>query len=92
MEPCKLMRKETKMDISYLNQKQLATLWGVSQATLERWRSEGIGPKYLKLNGRVIYRKTDIETYEESCIVTPACDHHYRTGNQTDSCSSARPD
>jgi len=86
------MRKETKMDISYLNQKQLATLWGVSQATLERWRSEGIGPKYLKLNGRVIYRKTDIETYEESCIVTPACDYHYRTGNQTDSCSSARPD
>ena len=71
MEPCKLMRKETKMDISYLNQKQLATLWGVSQATLERWRHDGIGPKYLKLCGRVIYRKTDIDAYEEFCLVTP---------------------
>lgn len=46
----------------------------------------------MKLNGRVLYRKTDIETYEESCLVTPVYDHHYRTGNQTDSCSSARPD
>ena len=80
------------MNLTHFKQKQLATLWGVSQATLEQWRSEGIGPKYLKLNGRVIYRKTDIETYEKSCIVTPACDHHYRTGSQTDSCSSARPD
>ena len=75
-----------------LHQKELASRWSISEATLERWRPEGIGPKYLKLNGRVLYRKTVIETYEESSIVTPVCDHHYRTGNQTDSCSSARPD
>lgn len=23
---------------------------------LERWRSEGIGPRFLKLGGRVLYR------------------------------------
>lgn len=37
---------------------------------LERWRSEGIGPKFLKLYGRVIYRQVDIEEFEESCLAT----------------------
>src|SRR5690606_22824731 len=49
----------------HLNQKQLAARWSISEATLERWRSVGIGPKFLKLCGRVIYRQVDIEAYEE---------------------------
>ena len=43
------------MEIIHLNQRQLANRWGVSEATLERWRAEGIGPQYLKLGGRVMY-------------------------------------
>lgn len=58
------------MEVVHLNQKQLATRWGVSEATLERWRSEGIGPKFLKLCGRVLYRQIDIEAYEASCLAT----------------------
>ena len=42
MDSCQLIRKETKMDVVHLNQKQLATGWSISEATLERWRSEGI--------------------------------------------------
>ena len=38
------------MEVVHLNQKQLATRWGVSEATLERWRSEGIGPKFLTIS------------------------------------------
>ena len=38
MDSCQLIRKETKMNITHFNQKQLSELWGVSQATLERWR------------------------------------------------------
>ncbi|WP_277458471.1 helix-turn-helix transcriptional regulator [Methylococcus capsulatus] len=38
--------------------------------SLERWRSAGIGPKFLKLCGRVLYRQADIEAYEESCLAT----------------------
>ena len=30
----------------------------------------GIGPKFLKLCGRVLYRQADIEAYEESCLAT----------------------
>ena len=51
------------MDVVHLNQKQLAARWCISEATLERWRSEGIGPKFLKLSGRELYRQVDIEAY-----------------------------
>ncbi|SFB02971.1 hypothetical protein SAMN04515620_11369 [Collimonas sp. OK607] len=56
------------MNIKHLNQRQLADRWDVSEATLERWRSEGIGPVFLKLQGRVLYRIEDIEAYETECL------------------------
>lgn len=31
--------------------------WHLSEACLERWRSEGIGPNFMKLKGRVLYRQ-----------------------------------
>ena len=70
MDSCQLIRKETKMEVVHLNQKQLATRWRISEACLERWRCEGIGPKFMKLTGRVLYRMVDIEAYEESCLST----------------------
>jgi predicted site-specific integrase-resolvase len=54
------------VEVAHLNQKQLAARWCISEATLERWRSAGIGPKFLKLCGRVLYRQVDIEAYEDS--------------------------
>lgn len=70
MDAHQLVRKESNMEVIHLNQKSLAQRWDVSEATLERWRTEGIGPKYLKLQGRVLYRLIDIEAYEESCLMT----------------------
>ena len=58
------------MKVVHFNQRQLATRWAISEATLERWRCEGIGPKFLKLCGRVLYRQVDIEAFEESCMAT----------------------
>jgi hypothetical protein len=58
------------MEVVHFNQRPLAACWAISEATLERWRSEGIGPKFLKLCGRVLYRRVDIEAYEESCLAT----------------------
>ena len=54
------------MEIIHFDQRNLATRWCVSEATLERWRTEGIGPKYLKLCGRVLYRLVDFEEYESA--------------------------
>ena len=70
MDSSKLVRKETQMDVVHFNQKQLATRWDVSEASLERWRCEGIGPEFLKLCGPVLCRQVDIEAYEESCLAT----------------------
>ncbi len=50
--------------VRHLNQRQLAERWDLSEATLERWRSEGIGPVFLKLQGQVRYRIEDIESFE----------------------------
>jgi hypothetical protein len=36
-------------DRRVLNENELAQRWGVSPKTLQRWRSEGRGPRYLKL-------------------------------------------
>jgi hypothetical protein len=58
------------MATTHMNQQTLAERWHVSEATLERWRSVGIGPQYLKMHGRVIYREVDIEAFESSCLRT----------------------
>jgi len=63
------------VSIKHLNQGQLAERWGVSEATLERWRSDGIGPLFLKLQGRVMYRLVDIEQYEAKCLHTSTSAH-----------------
>jgi predicted site-specific integrase-resolvase len=52
------------MNITHLNQHDLAKRWSISYRTLERWRWEGIGPAYLKIGGRVVYRLEDIEEFE----------------------------
>lgn len=49
-----------------LNQKELARRWGLSHRTLERWRYAGQGPAFLKLGGRVLYRREEVEAFEES--------------------------
>jgi predicted site-specific integrase-resolvase len=52
------------VSIKHLNQRQLAERWGVSVASLERWRAKGIGPAFLKLYGRILYRLEDVEAFE----------------------------
>ena len=52
----------------YLTQTQLAERWQVAESTLERWRSEGIGPIYMKMIGRVRYRLSDVTDFEEDSL------------------------
>lgn len=54
------------MQLKHLSQKELARRWNISHRTLERWRSIGQGPAFLKLGGRVLYRLADIEAFEQS--------------------------
>lgn len=50
--------------VKNLDQKDLAERWLISPRTLEQWRWQGRGPRYLKIGGRVIYRLSDIEAFE----------------------------
>ncbi|MBF0589166.1 MAG: helix-turn-helix domain-containing protein [Magnetococcales bacterium] len=54
------------MTLRHMNQIDLSRRWGISHRTLERWRSLGTGPAYIKIGGRVAYRLEDIERYEAS--------------------------
>ena len=56
------------MEIRQLTQRELAERWRIIEATLERWRSEGLGPQHLKHQGRVLYGLVDIEAYEVNCL------------------------
>ena len=57
---------ETK--IRHVTQRELATRWNKSEATIERYRSEGLGPVYLKIGGQVMYRIEDILQFENDCL------------------------
>jgi predicted site-specific integrase-resolvase len=48
-----------------LSPQELAEKWPVSEVTLARWRCEGIGPAFVKLNGRVAYRLEDVQAFEQ---------------------------
>lgn len=56
------------MSDTRLSQQQLAERWGLSPKTLERWRVQGIGPVYIRLPGRVVYRLEDVEAYERDSL------------------------
>ena len=63
--------------IRHMNQMDLSRRLGVSCRTLERWRWAGLGPKFIKIGGRVKYRLEDIEIYERSCLCQSTADRHY---------------
>jgi predicted DNA-binding transcriptional regulator AlpA len=51
-------------DRRVLNENEVANRWGLSPKTLQRWRSEGRGPKYLKLSKRVGYPLESVLDFE----------------------------
>jgi excisionase family DNA binding protein len=53
-----------------LTQTELAELIRVSERTLERWRVQGDGVPFVKLGRRVLYRRTDVEEWIASHVVS----------------------
>ena len=56
------------MSVRHMNQIELAARWNISPRTLERWRWLGEGPVFLKVSGKVLYRRADIEAYEAAHV------------------------
>jgi len=56
------------MDGRCMTQTDLAERWQISEATLERWRTEAGGPMFLKLGAQVRYRVRDVEAFEAEVL------------------------
>ncbi len=52
-------------DTAYLTPQQLAKRWQFSHKTLEKWRYQGIGPRYTKVGKRLLYAMPDIVAFEQ---------------------------
>ena len=76
------------MQVIHLGQKELAERWRMSEATLERWRSDRIGPVFLKIRGRVLYRLIDIEAFEDASLKGTFVEH----GNDQKTMDSSSPE
>jgi predicted site-specific integrase-resolvase len=57
--------------VRHLTTEELAERLGgdFSVRTLEDWRLDGKGPKFIRPGGKVRYRLADIEAWEESVLV-----------------------
>ena len=68
-----------------LTDAQLAVRWQLSRGTLANQRSQGRGgPAYLKLAGRVRYRRSDIEAYEQAGFVSRESARTTFSGDQSE--------
>jgi hypothetical protein len=47
-------------------------LAGTSPHTLERWRCHGSGPPWIRFEGKVCYRRVDLDAYLEAHLVEPS--------------------
>jgi hypothetical protein len=49
--------------INLLKTSDVAAMLAVSQPTLSRWRSQGVGPRWADLNGLPRYRPEDVAAW-----------------------------
>lgn len=54
-----------------LDKYETARLLGVAPRTLEQWRAHDRGPKFVRVEGQVRYRKSDLEAYLAAQTVAP---------------------
>jgi hypothetical protein len=61
----------------YMPQESAAAFLNLSPRTLERFRVEGRGPRFLKFGRRVMYRRADLEAWGDAQARTSTSDAGY---------------
>ena len=51
------------MESEMLKREAAARFLGLAVQTLDNWRSAGRGPKFVKLGARVVYQRSELESY-----------------------------
>lgn len=49
-----------------LNSREAAPCVGVAEKTLNNWRVLGLGPKFIRAGGRIVYDPSDIEEWKSA--------------------------
>lgn len=57
-----------QLNARHLTQRELAKRWNKAEATIERYRADGKGPRFLKIGGKCLYRLEDVLEYENNCL------------------------
>ena len=52
-----------------LTQREAALALRCSERTLERWRVQGMGPRFVRLNHSIRYRQQDLDAHIASRVV-----------------------
>lgn len=57
---------DRSLHVYLLTPEQLADQWELSEQTLAHWRSEGRGPKFVRLGRSIRYHVDDLKAYIEA--------------------------
>ncbi len=55
-----------------VNEREAAAFLGKPQRTLGQWRYLGRGPAYIRIEGHIRYRRSDLDAYIDEHRVVPA--------------------
>jgi len=53
-----------------LTQREAALALRLSERTLERWRVQGTGPRFVRLNHSIRYRQQDLDAHVAARVVS----------------------
>jgi hypothetical protein len=51
-----------------LSSRELATRWGRSETAISLASAVGVGPRFIKVDGKVMYAMEEIQKYERACL------------------------
>ena len=57
------------MEPKYLRPKEVEQIYRMNAKTLANWRSQGRGPDYLRIGGRIFYQVHELKRFIRSCKV-----------------------
>ena len=57
--------KEDLAHKRYLSSKEVEEVYGLTTRTLQTWRSKPFGPRFVKIDRKVLYDVRDIESFLE---------------------------
>lgn len=66
------MEKIETAEDRLLGTEAAAALLGYHVDTLKAWRKRKVGPRYIKLPGKIVYRESVLISYLDSCTVAPS--------------------